>query len=348
MITAVTYNDGVVTLLDQRKLPGDSVFLKLTTVEEIKAAILSLSVRGAPAIGIAAAYGLVLWAQSNRKEQDLNVFKQSLITEANGLKATRPTAVNLAWAVDRLLRVSDTAASVDGAVETLTQEAQKIDEEDLLICKTIGEHGLTLLKDGDTLLTHCNAGGIATAGYGTALAPFYLARERNMTLHAYATETRPVGQGARLTVWELEQLGIDVTLITDSMAAHTLQSGRIQAVIVGADRIAANGDTANKIGTLSLAVAAKAFGVPFYVAAPLSTIDVHTATGADIPIEERAAEEVTHVHGRIITTETVRVYNPAFDVTPHQYIDGIITEKGVIRGDYQTNLSALFHPAASH
>ncbi|MDV2884177.1 S-methyl-5-thioribose-1-phosphate isomerase [Alkalihalophilus pseudofirmus] len=341
-IQSVEWNQetNVLRILDQRQLPHKVIFIDAVSIEEVWEAITFLKVRGAPAIGIAAAFGLVLWSEGKQSNQ-LELFLDELEAKRDYLATSRPTAVNLFWATDRVIEAAIQAKSVEEAKERCVLEALAIQEEDRNTCRKIGEFGLELLEDGDTVLTICNAGGIATAQYGTALAPFYLAKERDIELNAYACETRPVLQGARLTAWELQQLGIDVTLITDSMAAHVLKTKNITAVMVGADRIAANGDTANKIGTYGLAILAKAHDIPFFVAAPFSTIDLNTVSGEDIPIEERAAEEVTHLQGVALAPDGTKVFNPAFDVVPNELISGIITEKGLIRGDFKDRLQAL-------
>jgi methylthioribose-1-phosphate isomerase len=339
-IRSVRWKEDHLLILDQQLLPHQRVFNPATTIEDVWESINKLQVRGAPAIGIAAAYGLALWALSS-KETNVETFLKELKTKRDYLASSRPTAVNLMWALDRLLEVSKDAASVEEAQTILLQEAKEIQAEDELVCRKIGEYGLSLFKDGDTLLTHCNAGGIATARYGTALAPFYLAKEQGIQLSVYADETRPVLQGARLTAWELQQAGVDVTLITDNMSAHVMKTKNIAAVIVGTDRVAANGDVANKIGTFGLALQAKALGIPFYVAAPLSTIDLDTKTGDDIPIEERPHEEVTHIGGTRVAPEGINVFNPAFDVTPAEYVTAIITEKGIIKGNYGEALQKI-------
>ncbi|MFC0473343.1 S-methyl-5-thioribose-1-phosphate isomerase [Halalkalibacter kiskunsagensis] len=340
-IRSVQWNKDKITLLDQRLLPQKIEYLTLSSIEDIWDAIFELKVRGAPAIGIAAAFGLALSTQQSTIS-NFDEFRLELKKEAAYLETSRPTAVNLFWAIKRILSVVENITSVQEAKEAILAEALLIEKEDEDICRSIGEYALSLFQDEDTLLTHCNAGGIATARYGTALAPFYIAKERGITLRAFASETRPVLQGARLTAWELQQLGVDVTLITDNMVAHTIQSKGINAVIVGADRIAANGDAANKIGTYGLALIAKSLGIPFYVAAPLSTIDVDTLSGADIEIEERHPDEVRTINGHLISPADINVFNPAFDVTPAELITGIITEKGIIKGDYQKEIAILF------
>ncbi|MEG0260869.1 MAG: S-methyl-5-thioribose-1-phosphate isomerase [Lysinibacillus sp.] len=342
-IESVTYRDEKVIILDQTKLPLEEVYLEIDSVKDVWDAIVQLKVRGAPAIGIAAAYGVALGA-SQLKEDDYESFTAKYEEISEYLASSRPTAVNLFWALNRMKNtlIANKGKTVAEIKQILLDEADAIKKDDAEICKSIGEHGLTLLKDGMTLLTHCNAGGIATAKYGTALAPIYLAKEKNMDIRVFADETRPLLQGARLTTWELMQADIDVTLITDSMAAMVMQQGKIDAVIVGCDRIAANGDTANKIGTYGLAVLAQKHNIPFYVASPLSTIDMETTTGADIPIEERSAEEITFGFGKQTAPNGVKVFNPAFDVTPNDLITAIITEKGIINAPYTESLKKLF------
>ena len=311
--------DGHLRLLDQTRLPTEVVFLDCRTAEDVRAAICRLSVRGAPAIGVAAAYGLVLAAQAD-SDLDAAIAR---------LHSSRPTAVNLGWALERL-RAHARHRSGD-PVQGLLDEAHAIASEDEAMCTAMGRYGAELIGEGDGVLTHCNTGSLATAGIGTALAALFTAARQGKRFRVFADETRPLLQGARLTAWELHRAGIDVTLICDSMAAQVMKEGRIQLDIVGADRIAANGDTANKIGTYSVAVLAKEHGVPFYVAAPSSTFDLSLASGDAIPIEQRDPREVTHGMGRQTAPEGVKVYNPAFDVTPASLIAGIITEKGIIR-----------------
>ncbi len=305
-------------------------------------AIKTLQVRGAPAIGIAAAYGVCLGVQ-NVIHADEATFFRRLDEVADYLATSRPTAVNLFWALERMkqaaLRLRGRPS--DEIAAALLAEAQAIHEEDRQMCRAIGRHGAELLRDGQGVLTHCNAGGLATSEYGTALAVFFAAAEAGKTLHVYADETRPLLQGARLTAWELQQRGIDVTLICDSMAAQVMREGRVQAVVTGADRIAANGDTANKIGTYGVAMLAAAHGIPFYVAAPSSTFDLSIQSGAEIPIEQRDPREVTHGFGRQTAPEGVAVYNPAFDVTPAERIAAIICERGVIRPVSRETIAAM-------
>jgi methylthioribose-1-phosphate isomerase len=342
-LQSVSYEDGVLKILDQTKIPNVTEFLEITKIEDAWDAIKQLKVRGAPAIGIAAAYGLLLGikdAPENTFDKFYKVFKK----QSSYLAASRPTAVNLFWALKRMdeRALKEKGHPVSRIKTALEEEAHLIRQEDEEVCRSIGEHALTLLKDGMGILTHCNAGGIATARYGTALAPLYLAKEKGWNLKVFADETRPLLQGARLTAWELQQADIDVTLITDSMAAMVMKKGWVQAVIVGCDRVAANGDVANKIGTYGVALLAKAHNIPFYVAAPISTIDLETKTGADIPIEERDALEITEGFGKRTAPEGVKVFNPAFDVTPHEYVTAIITEKEILSGNYQEGLSKLF------
>jgi methylthioribose-1-phosphate isomerase len=313
---------GFLRLLDQTRLPTEVVHRECRDLEAVRTAIRELAVRGAPAIGVSAAYGLVLWLQSNDPAR---------IDDAiNRLASSRPTAVNLAWALARMRRRWAGRAAGD-PVEWMLAEARAIEAEDEAMCAAIGRHGAGLLADGDGVLTHCNTGALATAGKGTALAVIFEAASQGKRLRVFADETRPLLQGARLTAWELRQAGIDVTLICDNMAALVMKERRVQAVLVGADRIAANGDAANKIGTYGVAVLAKAHGVPFYVAAPSSTFDLSLADGSAIPIEQRDPKEVTHGMGRQTAPDGVDVYNPAFDVTFADLITAIITEKGVIR-----------------
>ncbi|MCD7036172.1 S-methyl-5-thioribose-1-phosphate isomerase [Metabacillus sp. GX 13764] len=337
---SVIWEENSLSLLDQQKLPHITEYLKITSMKEVYDAIKTLKVRGAPAIGIAAAYGLVLAAFSY-ENSPIDEFLKSLKRDADYLAGARPTAVNLSWALNRLVEKAGSAQTANEAKTDLLHEAICIQLEDEEVCRTIGEYGLSLFKNGDKIMTICNAGSIAAAKYGTALAPFYLAKEKNISLEVYACETRPVLQGARLTAWELMQAGADVTLITDNMAAHTIKSKGITAIIAGADRIARNGDAANKIGTYNLALLAKAFSIPFYIAAPLSTFDFSISDGSLIPIEERDPEEITTFGGVRIAPEGVKVYNPAFDVTPNELITGIITEKGILSGDLTEAIAEL-------
>lgn len=348
-LQSVYWSDDHLVLLDQRLLPERIEFLRLTLPEQVWDAIREMKVRGAPAIGIAAAYGVYLGIKGFMASGEDG--KPKLLAEAfrqaDYLATSRPTAVNLFWALDRIKRraeslATETEITPQQMKQALLGEAKQIQAEDEETCRLIGEHALTLFQDGMGILTHCNAGGLATAKYGTALAPLYLAKERGWNLRVFADETRPVLQGARLTAFELQQAGIDVTLICDNMAGMVMSKGWIQAVIVGTDRVAANGDVANKIGTYSVAVLAKAHGIPFYVACPLSTIDLNTPAGQDIPIEERHEDEVTVGFGKRTAPVGIKVYNPAFDVTPHEFVSAIITEKGVVYPPYSENLRKLF------
>lgn len=324
---------GHLRLLDQTLLPTEIRYRDCRTVEEVWEAIRTLRVRGAPAIGVAAAYGVVLGIQQADAARR-GALGQGIREVAGYLRTSRPTAVNLFWALDRMERTAAPHLEKQPAAqvrELLLREAKAIEDEDRRMCRAIGRIGAELVGTGLGILTHCNAGGLATADYGTALAVIFSAAEQGKQIHVFADETRPLLQGARLTAWELCQRGIDVTLICDSMAAQVMKEGRVQLVIVGADRIAANGDTANKIGTYGVALLAKAHGIPFYVAAPSSTFDLALEAGAGIPIEERDPREITHGFGRQTAPDGVRVYNPAFDVTPAELIAGIITEKGFIQ-----------------
>lgn len=343
-LQSVVWNEDRLDLLDQRLLPEEIVYLPLATAEDVWEAIRHLKVRGAPAIGIAAAFGVYLGVRSFEGSTD--DWKAKLQEVSDYLATSRPTAVNLFWALDRMkargLQLAEQGLTISVLNQGLLDEAIQIQSEDEETCRMIGQHALPLFTDGMGVLTHCNAGGLATAKYGTALAPMYLAQEQGIKLKVFADETRPVLQGARLTAFELQQAGVDVTLICDNMAGHVMSKDWVQAVIVGTDRVAANGDVANKIGTYSVAVLAKAHGIPFYVACPLSTIDLGTPTGADIPIEERHEDEVTQGFGKRTAPQGVKVYNPAFDITPHEYVTAIITEKGIVRAPFQENLKKLF------
>ncbi len=321
--------DGYLVLIDQTLLPVSFQELECKSVEQVWEAIKQLRVRGAPAIGIAAAYGVCLGLQTAVDEAAL---RSQLDKSMEYLATSRPTAVNLFWALDRMKAkaASLQGESVPSFQAALLAEARSIHEEDRAMCHAIGRHGAALLEDGQGVLTHCNAGGLATAEYGTALSVFFTAQDEGKNLRVFVDETRPLLQGARLTAWELSKRNIDATLICDSMAAQVMREGRVQAVITGADRIAANGDSANKIGTYSIAVLARAHKIPFYIAAPSSTFDLAIASGDEIPIEERSSEEVTHGFGRQTAPDGIKVYNPAFDVTPAECIQAIITERGVI------------------
>ena len=328
-------SEGYLRLLDQTRLPSEVHYVDCRSAEQVHAAIQRLSVRGAPAIGCAAAFGVCLGTREARdfREMTVDAFREKLAEIVEYLCGARPTAVNLAWAARRVARVADRyeGEDVEELWNLLLLEARAILEEDALICRQIGEHGAVLIPDGGTVLTHCNAGALATAAYGTALAAMYVAHERRKRFRVYADETRPLLQGARLTAFELAAAGIDVTVICDSAAASIMATRKVDLVIVGADRFAANGDRANKIGTYMLAVLAKHHGVPFYVAAPRSTFDLALASGAGIPIEQRGEFEVRQGFGVETVAPAAGVENPAFDVTPAELVTGIITEKGVLK-----------------
>jgi len=335
-----------VCIVDQSLLPQQVSYLRFTHEQEVAEAITTLKVRGAPAIGVTAAFGMALAFYRLWREQGETLTAQQLQehlgTIAQLFRRTRPTGVNLFWAIERMQSCANAAlgqqCSLPSLVQCLRDEAQAIAREDFDACMQMGIYGAGLIADGDTLLTHCNAGALATAGWGTALAPMYVAHNAGKKIHVFVDETRPVLQGARLTAWELQQAGIPLTLITDNMAGHFMQRGEIKAVFVGADRVAANGDVANKIGTYSVAVLAYAHHIPFYVVAPRSTIDLKLLSGEQIPLEQRSAEEVTSVRGTAIAPSGVHVANPAFDVTPHAYITAIITEMGIARPPYEVAL----------
>jgi methylthioribose-1-phosphate isomerase len=322
---------GYLKMVDQTLLPTEHKEIECRDVGAVWEAIKSLRVRGAPAIGVAAAYGAVIGARAQGCD-DGSAVRRALDEASAALRTSRPTAVNLFWALDRMLHCLAAADRDDGhdLLEKLLSEAQSIDQEDRSMCRAIGRHGASLVRQGHGVLTHCNAGGLATADYGTALAVIFAAHEQGTTLRVYADETRPLLQGARLTTWELKRRGIPVTLICDNMAAQVMREGKVHLVLVGADRIASNGDTANKIGTYGVAVLAQAHGIPFYVAAPSSTFDLSIPDGAAIPIEQRDPREITHGFGRQTAPSEIEAYNPAFDVTPAGLIAGIITEKGII------------------
>ncbi len=342
-LRSVKWENNELIILDQTKLPDVTEFIKLDKVEDVWDAIFHLKVRGAPAIGIAAAYGLCV-AMKDSGAKSSEEFMAELKKNSEYLAGSRPTAVNLFWALRRMEKAaaSNCGGTAEELEEILVKEAHAIRDEDENMCRAIGENALTLFKDGMTVLTHCNAGGLATSMFGTALAPIYLAKEKGWDIKVFADETRPLLQGARLTTWELMQADVDVTLICDNMAAVVMSKGFIDAVIVGCDRVAANGDTANKIGTYGLAVLAKAHNIPFYIAGPTSTIDMDTPSGKEIPIEERKADEITCGMGRRTAPAGVKTFNPAFDVTPNELITAIITEKGIIKPPYNKGLKELF------
>ncbi len=338
-VEPVRWQDGELYLLDQTRLPGQVIEERQDSAAQVRESIQQLKVRGAPAIGIAGAYGLVL-ALRDKLHLDRDAFVAEMRKQAEYLEAARPTGVNLRWALRRLVtRGLEQAGASPGQVHAeLLAEAIRIHDEDRRLCRDIGEAGKPLIRQGMGVLTHCNAGLLATSELGTATAPMYLAHLEGINFRVFVDETRPLLQGARLTSWELLQAGIDVTLICDNMAATMMAQGRIELVITGADRVAANGDAANKIGTLGLAVLAHHFNIPFYVALPYSTIDLDAASGADIPIEERAPDEVTHWGGHRTAPDNVKAGNPAFDVTPNDLITGIITERGILRRPYALSI----------
>jgi methylthioribose-1-phosphate isomerase len=341
---------GALRIVDQRRLPAELVLRDLATFDEVADAIRTLAVRGAPAIGVAAAMGLAASAAAEAARgafADAVTARHFIEAGAAMLRGTRPTAVNLMWALDRMLEALQRASGDAAALVTaMRDEAERIRLADVAMCEAPGRHGRTLLKDGMRILTHCNAGALATAGMGTALAPLYVAKAEGLSLEVFADETRPLLQGARLTAWELSQAGIPVTLVTDGMAGSLMAAGKVDMVIVGADRIAANGDAANKIGTYSLAVLAKHHRIPFIVVAPSSTVDREIANGEMIPIEERAAEEITQIAGTQVAAAGARVFNPAFDVTPAALISHIVTEDGVLCAPYHFDRATLPLPPA--
>jgi len=339
MVETIEWTDAGVVMIDQTRLPGEQVFVTCTNYNEVAVAIRSMVIRGAPAIGVAAAMGVAIGVL-HAPPDNLPVEFETICAT---LAATRPTAVNLFWAIERMRNVYESVKHqpMETIRATLVRECRQIRIEDIAINEAIGRNGAGLVPDGKTVLTHCNAGALATAGYGTALGVIRAAVASGKKIDVFADETRPFLQGSRLTVWELQQDSIPATLITDNMAGHFLKSGRIGCVVVGADRIAANGDVANKIGTYSVAVLAKENGVPFYVAAPISTLDLTLASGDEIPIEERPAREVTHMGGIALAPHGTAVENPAFDITPNRYVGAIITERGVARQPYTESLPAL-------
>jgi methylthioribose-1-phosphate isomerase len=340
--TLAWQEDGLY-LLDQTRLPQEIVVERISEVEEVWRWIHELRVRGAPAIGVAAAYGLCVAMQPLR-HLSMQDFQVQLTQQASFLDSARPTAVNLSWSLKRMLSAAESSGAQGSAAlyDVLVAEATKIHTEDQALCAGIGTHGLSLITPGCGVLTHCNAGALATTGVGTATAPIYMAHRQGVPFRVFADETRPLLQGSRLTAFELQRAGVDVTLITDSMAASIMAQGLVNLVIVGTDRVAANGDFANKIGTLSVAIAARYFGIPFYVACPSSTLDLLTANGAGIVIEERKDHEVTHVAGQPTAPVDIKVRNPAFDVTPHDLVTGFITERGIVQQPFDKNFAALF------
>jgi len=341
MVKTIDWVDGKVFIIDQTKLPLSEEVLWLKNYIEVADSISSMKIRGAPAIGVAAAFGVALGAR-NSKVESTEQLVEELEKVCEVLSQTRPTAVNLSWALDRMKKVfSEKDLSPEELKNALEKEALKIFKEDIEANKKMGEYGASLIEDGDNILTHCNAGALATAGYGTALGVIRAAVAQGKKVHVYVDETRPLLQGARLTAWELKTDKIPFTLITDNMAGYFMSLGKIDKVMVGADRIAANGDVANKIGTYSLAVLADKHKIPFYIAAPLSTIDLNISSGKEIPIEERSPKEVTVIQGKQIASDDMNVANPAFDVTPSEYISAIITEQGVVRAPFGRSLTQL-------
>ena len=343
-IKTIEWVDTYSKMVDQTVVPYEYKFVNITTGEDMFNAIRNMIVRGAPAIGIAGAHGVILFAQEGAKEiTSREAFVNWVLEKAEYMKTSRPTAVNLMWAVEKQEEViRNSKSDINGIIAELKTNAIKLENEDIEINKKIGDYGAEVVPKGATILTHCNAGALATVGYGTALGVVRSAFAKDNTIQVFADETRPRQQGARITTFELAMDGIPVTLITDGMCSYFMSKGMIDMVVVGADRIAANGDTANKIGTYTVAIAANYHNIPFYIAAPLSTIDTSIKTGAEIPIEERSHEEVTHINGKQICAEGINVINPGFDVTPHELIAGIITEKGILRPDYNKSIAEAF------
>ena len=354
-ISPVKFDGQTLTLLDQTRLPGEEKYIEINTKEDMWDAIYHLKVRGAPAIGVAAAYGLYIEARRFVRENEKSAagvvekdfydrFSAHVLASAEYLESSRPTAVNLSWALKRMVSVFTGAGRItpEEALSLLEKEANIIRDEDIAACKAMGEYGLSLLRPGMGILTHCNAGTIATAKYGTCLAPIYLGHERGYDFKVFADETRPLLQGARLTSWELARAGVDVTLICDNMAASVMKKGWVNAVVVGCDRMAANGDGANKIGTSAVAILAKEYGIPFYMYVPTSTIDMDTPDGDSIEIELRKGDEIYKMwYEKPMAPEGIKTYNPAFDVTDHRYITAVITEKGIVRPPYDENLKKI-------
>src|SRR5579863_2595164 len=346
MIQTLEWTERGVRFIDQTKLPTEETYVNCTTYQEVADVIRNMVVRGAPAIGVAAAMGIALGVQKSKAE-NAGDLKRELDEICKVIGETRPTAVNLFWAIRRMQQKFETLR-VRPVVQiklTLIEEAQRMHAEDIAINQAMGKHGAALMPASGGVLTHCNAGALATAGYGTALGVIRAAVEQGKKIHVYADETRPFLQGSRLTAWELMKDGIPTTVISDNMAGAMMQQGKIGAIVVGADRIAANGDVANKIGTYSVAILAKEHGIPFYVAAPLSTVDMACPDGSQIPIEQRDSKEVTHIAGKQMVPDGVAVENPAFDVTPAKYVAAIITEKGVARAPYEESLGRLAEQA---
>ena len=341
-IRTIEWVDTFSRMVDQTLFPYEFKYVDIKTGDDMFDAIKTMIVRGAPAIGIAGAHGVVLYAQE-LKNLPRDEFIKKLLEKADYMATSRPTAVNLMWAVEKQKEViKNSNSDVKGIIEELKQNAIKLENEDIEINKKIGAYGAEVVPKGATILTHCNAGALATVGYGTALGVVRSAFANDPTIQVFADETRPRQQGARITTLELTMDGIPTTLITDGMCSYFMKKGMIDMVVTGADRIAANGDTANKIGTYTVAIAAKYHNIPFYIAAPLSTIDISIKSGDEIPIEERSHDEVTHINGKAICAEGVNIINPGFDVTPHELISGIITEKGILRPDYKKSIAEAF------
>jgi methylthioribose-1-phosphate isomerase len=344
MIQTLEWTETGVVFIDQTKLPTEEVYVTCTTHQQVADVIRNMVVRGAPAIGVAAAMGIALGVK-NSKAQNGADLKQDFYEICETVRQTRPTAVNLFWAIRRMTEKFESlrGRAIAEIQQALIEESQRMHAEDIAANRAMGRHGATLMPSSGGVLTHCNAGALATAGYGTALGVIRAAIEQGKKLHVYADETRPFLQGSRLTAWELMKDGIPTTVISDNMAGVMMQQGKIGAIVVGADRIAANGDVANKIGTYTVAVLAKEHGIPFYVAAPISTVDLATPDGSKIPIEQRNAREVTHIAGKQMVPDGVQIENPAFDVTPAKYVTAIITERGIARPPYKQSLSQLTH-----
>ena len=343
-IRTIQWINNVSRMLDQTKFPEEYVYVHIKTGDDMYDAIKTMIVRGAPAIGIAGAHGVVLYAQTLKNEGlSLDEFKAKLTEKSDYLASSRPTAVNLMWAVEQQKKlIKNCHSDIETLIKDLTNQAVRMENEDIEINKSIGRYGAEVVPKGATILTHCNAGALATVGYGTALGVVRSAYANDNTIQVFADETRPRQQGARITTLELTMDGIPTTLITDGMCSYFMSKGMIDMVVVGADRIAANGDTANKIGTYTVAIAAKYHNIPFYIAAPLSTIDTSIKSGKEIPIEERSHDEVTHINGKTICAEGVNIINPGFDVTPNELITGIITEVGILKPDYNISVKEAF------
>jgi methylthioribose-1-phosphate isomerase len=349
MIQTLEWTDSGVVFIDQTKLPTEEVYVTCTTHQQVADVIRNMVVRGAPAIGVAAAMGIALGIK-NSKAANTTELKRDFDQICEAIRQTRPTAVNLFWAIRRMTEKFETLRSrpIAQIQQVLIDEAQRMHAEDIAANQAMGRHGATLMPSSGGVLTHCNAGALATAGYGTALGVIRAAIEAGKKIHVYADETRPFLQGSRLTAWELMKDGIPTTVISDNMAGVMMQQGKIGAIVVGADRIAANGDVANKIGTYTVAILAKEHDIPFYVAAPISTVDLDTPDGSKIPIEQRNAKEVTHIGGRQMTPDGVGIENPAFDVTPAKYVAAIITERGIARAPYENSLRDLAAQIPKH